>query len=198
MPGFEATRLPLPTEEMPTGLAWRKDGTLVISSLKGRVCLVRDTDGDGLEDTVKPFSDDLAAPYGVNCTGDAIDVINKYALLRLHDDDHDGRAERTEVLADGWGYTDDYHDWAVGLPRDRAGNYYVALPCQQDDRSEAAAYLRGQTIKLVPERPTDKSSRYRIEPLTGGHRFPMGLALERGARTCSPPTTRGTTRRSTN
>ncbi len=105
-------------------------------------------------DELAPFSDDLAAPYGVAAAGDAIDVINKYGLLRLFDEDDDGRAERTELLASGWGHTRDYHDWAVGLPRDAAGNYYVALPCQQDNRSPAAAYLRGQVIKLVPREPT--------------------------------------------
>ncbi|HEY1785393.1 MAG TPA: hypothetical protein VGG30_07575, partial [Pirellulales bacterium] len=150
VPGYEAIRLPLARDEMPTGLAWRPDGTLVISSLKGRVYLLHDTDGDGLEDEIKPYSDDLAAPYGVNCRGADIDVINKYGLLRLYDTDGDGHAERTDVLADGWGYTADYHDWAVGLPRDARGNYYVALPCQQDERSEAAAKLRGWALKLVP------------------------------------------------
>ena len=96
VPGFEAVRLPLDERCMPTGLAWRGDGTLVVSSLEGRVWLATDTDGDGLEDRCEPFSDDLAAPYGVAVHGDAVDVINKYALLRLHDDDGDGFAERTE------------------------------------------------------------------------------------------------------
>jgi cytochrome c551/c552 len=180
VPGYEAIRLPLARDEMPTGLAWRPDGTLVISSLKGRVCLLRDTDGDGLEDEIKPFSDDLAAPYGVNCSGKDIDVINKYGLLRLYDSDGDGHAEKTEVLADGWGYTADYHDWAVGLPRDAQGNYYVALPCQQDERSEAAARWRGWALKLVPRTPTaDDPRRFAVERFAGGLRFPMGLALNR-------------------
>ena len=92
----------------------------MFSSLKGRVCLARDTNGDGLEDTLIPFSDDLASPYGMACQGEAIDVINKYGL-RLYDHDRDDRAEQTEgVIASGWGYTADYHDWAVGLPPGRA------------------------------------------------------------------------------
>ncbi len=36
VPGYEAVRLPLTDEAMPTGLAWRGDGTLVVSSLEGR------------------------------------------------------------------------------------------------------------------------------------------------------------------
>ena len=180
VPGYTATRLPLSDEEMPIGLAWREDGVMIVCSLKGRVCLASDSDGDGLEDLLQPFSDELAAPYGAVARDGAIDVITKYALLRLHDRDANGHAERTEVLASGWGYTPDYHDWAVGLESDEAGNYYIALPCQQDNRSLAAAHLRGQGLKLSPKCPTKTDPhRYAIEPFCGGLRFPMGLARSR-------------------
>ncbi len=126
-----------------------------------------------------------------------MDVIHKHALLRLHDTDRDGRADRIETLASGWGVTDDYHDWAVGLEHDAAGNYYVALPCQQDDRTAAAAHLRGKALKLVPRKPTADDPRpFAMEEICGGLRFPMGLAL--GATgPSSPPTTRATTTHST-
>ena len=180
VPGYEAVRLPLPTSEMPTGLAWRDDGTLAFCSLKGSVWLARDTNGDGLEDELAPFADGLPAPYGIAAAGEAIDVAAKYALLRLTDRDGDGRAERSEVAAAGWGYTADYHDWTVGLPRDREGNYYVGLPCQQDNRSPRAALLRGTVIRLRPHEPTaDDPRRFAIEPIAAGLRFPMGLALDR-------------------
>jgi glucose/arabinose dehydrogenase/cbb3-type cytochrome oxidase cytochrome c subunit len=181
VPGFDAVRLPTTDEAMPTGLAWRTDGTLLVSSLEGRVWLGRDTDGDGLEDKLLPFGDDLAAPYGIEVAGDAIDVINKYGVLRLHDADGDGQAERTETLASGWGHTRDYHDWAVGLPRDAAGNYYVAIPCEQDDRSEAAAHLRGRALKLIPREPTqDDPRRFALVEICAGLRFPQGIALSPG------------------
>ena len=181
VPGFEATRLPLDNELMPTALAWQSDGTLIVASLKGRVWLAHDTDGDGLEETVLPFSDELAAPFGMAAGDDYIDVINKYALLRLLDTDGDGKADHTVTLASGWGHTADYHDWAHGLPRDEAGNYYMALPCQQDQRSPAAAHLRGTMIKLVPRRPSpDDPRQYAIEVISHGHRFPVGIARNRG------------------
>ncbi|MEX0714692.1 MAG: c-type cytochrome, partial [Pirellulales bacterium] len=180
VPGYEAIRLPLPADEMPTGLTWRDDGTLVFSSLKGSVWLARDTDGDGLEDRQTLFADGLAAPYGVAAHGDAVDVITKHGLVRLRDRAAGGRADRMEVAAGGWGHTADYHDWAVGLERDLAGNYYIALPCQQDERSAEAAYLRGTAIKLAPRQPTPDDPRsYGLEVLCAGLRFPMGLALNR-------------------
>jgi len=178
VPGCQAIRLPLADEFMPTGLAWRPDGTLVITSLKGRVWLAKDTDGDGLEDRLSVFSDELAAPFGAYAADDYIDVINKYALLRLFDEDGDGRAERMKTLASGWGHTTDYHDWAVGLPRDDEGNYYIGLPCQQDDRSPAAALLRGAMVRLTPRKPTGDDPRlFAVQPISGGHRFPIGIAL---------------------
>ena len=141
IPGFAAVRLPLPATEMPTGFAWRRDGTLLFTSLKGQAWLASDTDGDGLPDTLHPLADELAAPYGLCMSGQAIDVINRNGLLRLSDFDTEGRAQRTDVVADGWGHTADYHDWAIGPVPDDSGGYFVALPCRQDERSEVAARL---------------------------------------------------------
>ncbi len=182
VPGYEAIQLPLASEFMPTGLAWDAAGALYVASLKGDVWRVIDTDGDGLEDQATVFSDELAAPYGVAVHGDAVDVINKYSLLRLFDEDHDGHVDRTLTLASGWGHTDDYHDWAVGLPKRRGGGYYIAIPCQQDERSEAAAKYRGNVLELVPRihgdrSQADESQSMSIQPISGGHRFPMGIAV---------------------
>ncbi|MGH9203835.1 MAG: hypothetical protein ACRD2A_21620, partial [Vicinamibacterales bacterium] len=84
------------------------------------------------------------------------------------------------VLASGWGHTDDYHDWAVGLPRNEQGEYFVGLPCQQDERSTAAAKYRGAMLKLTPRTPSGANrARYELTVVSTGHRFPMGLALSR-------------------
>jgi hypothetical protein len=85
-----------------------------------------------------------------------------------------------KVLAAGWGHTDDYHDWAVGLPRNEKGAYFIGLPCQQDERSAAAAKFRGAVLKLTPRAPTDDNPlRYDVQVVSTGHRFPMGLDLSR-------------------
>ena len=176
--GMQGLRLPLPAEITPTGLAWRDNGNLVFSTLKGELLSASDSNGDGLVDSVRSLGDGLATPYGVQ-TGrpngsNYIDVITKNGLLRFQ-----GRS--VYFIASGWGYTDDYHDWAVGLPRDKDGNYYLGIPCQQDNRSAAAAKHRGEILKLVPKE-ADKVigfERFEIETVTRGHRFPMGLALRK-------------------
>ena len=179
LPGFTGHRLPLPVEMMPTGLAWDSRGRLYIASLKGRVWLAEDRDGDHLPEVAWVFSDELAAPYGLHVGPEGVDVINKYALLRLRDADGDGRAELVQTLASGWGHTRDYHDWAVGLPRDAQGRYYISLACQQDDRPLVAARWRGTVLRLVPRRPSAQDPRsFRPEVLARGFRFPMGICFD--------------------
>lgn len=177
-PGFRGERLPLSADIMPTGLSWRPDGRLVFCSLKGQVYEAVDTDGDGVEDRLKLLADGLPAPYGVHSGRDYVDVSAKYGLLRLWDGGATGR--RVETIASGWGYSADYHDWAVGLPQNDCGEYFLGIPCQQDKRSSAAARFHGEVLRLVPRRPTlDDPRRFTIAPISSGHRFPMGLALDR-------------------
>lgn len=180
MPGFRLTQLPLRDDVMPIALAWTPTGELLIGSLKGRVWRGTDEDDDGLEDALQPISDELAAPYGIAATEDHIDVLCKYGIVRLHDRNGDGVADRHEVVASGWGHTDDYHDWVVGLPIDESGSYYVAIPCQQDDRSLPAAVYRGTVLRLSPRVPSSAAPRhFTLEQISAGHRFPMGIARNR-------------------
>lgn len=179
VPGFSAIQLPLPTNEMPISFAWDAAGDCYVGSLKGRVLRLRDSDSDGLADHYELISDELPTPYGLWAGDDGIDALSKFGLVRLTPPLQSGDPYDATIVADGWGSTEDYHDWAVGLERDTQGNYYMVLPCQQDDRSPAAAYLRGTALKLMPVQSSQEPRQYRIEVLSAGLRFPMGLALSR-------------------
>jgi hypothetical protein len=180
-PGLVGTRLPLADDIMPAAFSWTKDGKLVFATLKGQVLKAIDENGDGDEDTLRLVADGLATPYGINSLSNGdIDVIAKDGLLRLVFLDENDRAGSVATAASGWGMTEDYHDWAVGLVGDDKNGYYVALPCQQDQRSEAAATLRGKMLKLVPRRPQFEDPRlFDVEVISAGHRFPMGMARNR-------------------
>ncbi|MFM7921511.1 MAG: hypothetical protein ACKPJJ_14915, partial [Planctomycetaceae bacterium] len=127
VPGFSGQRLALPAGIMPTALARLSDGRLALTSLKGQVWLLSDSDGDGLPDSPSLFAEGLAAPYGVVSDGLDLLVSHKPEVLRLKDVDGDGRADEFSVIASGWGYSDDYHDWTAGLVRDSHGDLYVGL-----------------------------------------------------------------------
>jgi glucose/arabinose dehydrogenase len=186
IPGMTATRLPLDARIMPTGFAWGQRGEnagekLFIASLEGRVWSAHDASGDNLEDASQPISDELAAPYGIAVPADdptAVDVAAKYGIVRLHLDDA-GQSKKATILADGWGHTDDYHDWAVGFAATTHG-YLLALPCQQDNRSVAAARFRGQVLDIrIQGGSVGAPPKATLRPVSSGHRFPMGIARNR-------------------
>lgn len=180
VPGFSAQQLPLPISEMPISLSWSPSGEMYAGSLKGNILRVVDSDSDGLEDSYEIIAPNFPTPYGLYAGKDYVDVVTKYALVRLSDR-NEGRFGTQSVLVDDWGYTHDYHDWAVGLERGEDGSYYIALPCQQDDRSPAAAHRRGTAVKLTPTGDPSRGlpQAYVAEEISAGLRFPMGIALSR-------------------
>jgi mono/diheme cytochrome c family protein len=175
-PGLTGVRLRLPASIMPTALAWTDDGTLAFTSLKGHVYLARDTDGDGLEDALTVFEEGLAAPFGILADGKDLLVAHKPELLRLRDTDGDGRCDERIVVADGWGYTHDYHDWTTGPVRDANGNLFLAISSdyQQAERDRRASQWRGKVLRL--------DTQGRLEPYAHELRFPMGIALDAAGR----------------
>lgn len=171
-PGFLGTRLPILTNVMPTAMTWLPDGRLAFTSLKGHVWIANDSTGDGVPDRLQLFEEGLAAPFGIiHDNGDLI-VSHKPEILRLRDENGDGRADVREVVAAGWGYNDNYHDWTSGLVRDDEGHLYVGLGSDysQKKRPMNQDRWRGGVIKIDPSGI--------VTPLAMSMRYPMGLAFD--------------------
>jgi mono/diheme cytochrome c family protein/glucose/arabinose dehydrogenase len=149
---------------------------LLFTSLKGHVYRATDTDGDGIEDTLTTVDEGLAAPFGILAEGDSLLVAHKPELLRLRDTDGDGRADTREVVADGWGYSDNYHDWTTGPVRDSAGHIYLALGSdyQQKERPAERSLWRGKVLKIDLSKPRGE----RVTPFAHALRFPQGIAID--------------------
>ena len=172
-PGFTGFRAPIDMSIMPTAMAWLPDGRMAFTSLKGHVWIAEDTDDDGLPDSTTLFEEGLAAPFGILADVDSIIVAHKPEILRLRDTDGDGRADMREVVASGWGYNDNYHDWTSGLIRDPEGNMYTGLGSDysQKGRPQSQDRWRGGVIKIDPSGI--------VTPLGMSMRYPMGLAIDR-------------------
>lgn len=170
-PGFDGVRLPLDRGIMPTAMAWRNDGTLIFTSLKGDVYLAKDTNGDGVEDEMILFEEGLSAPFGIVADGSDIIVSHKPEVLRLSDTDGDGRADKRTIVASGWGFNDNYHDWASGCIRDSKGNLYIGLGSDyaQMKRPDDQIHWRGKILKITYNG--------NIEVLGHAFRYPTGLAI---------------------
>jgi len=171
VPGFEGTQLPLDRSIMPTAITWTAAGHLAFTSLKGHVYLAKDTNGDGLPDALSLFEEGLAAPFGILADGSDLIVAHKPEVLRLRDTDGDGRADQRSIIASGWGYTNNYHDWTCGIVRDTRGNMYVGLGSDygQPKRPRDRARWRGAVLRITPSGNT--------EPVGFSFRYPVGLAI---------------------
>lgn len=172
VPGFDAVQLPLDGSIMPTFINWTSDGTLVFTSHKGHVYLAEDTDGDGLEDALTVFEEGLAVPWGVIPDGKDLIVSHKPEVLRLRDTDGDGRADERALVATGWGYNENYHDWTCGLVRDSQGNLFVGLGSDyaQRGRPEELSQWRGKVLKIRPDGT--------VIPFAHSFRYPMGITID--------------------
>ncbi|MFV0443239.1 MAG: PA14 domain-containing protein [Planctomycetaceae bacterium] len=179
-PGFDGVRLDVTTAMMPTGISSLPDGSLAVTSLKGDVILVRDSNGDQLPDSTQTFAAGLAAPFGVLASppsedgsrGQSLLVVHKPELLEVTDQDGDGIGEENRVLATGWGYTDNYHDWSAGPARDADGHLFVATSSDyaQPGRPEELCRWRGKVLKIDPDGG--------ITPIAHELRYPMGIAFD--------------------
>lgn len=130
VPGFTVQELPVRLSNI-NNLRFSPNGRLFALSYDGRVLILRDTDGDGLEDKATVFWDQptLRVPVGMAWSSEGLYVSSQGKVSLLIDADKDGRADTEEIIAAGWPPTDVASGGvdATGVTLDRKGNAYFAL-----------------------------------------------------------------------
>ena len=130
VPGFTVQELPLRLSNI-NNLRFSDDGRLFALAYDGRIHVLRDTDGDGLEDKDELYWDKstLSVPVGMVIAADGIYVSSHGKVSRLRDTDGDGRADKEEIVASGWPPTDVASGGvdATGVTFDKEGNLYFGL-----------------------------------------------------------------------
>ena len=130
VPGFTVRELPVRLSNI-NNLRFAPDGRLTALGYDGRIWLLRDTDGDGLEDRAEPFWDrpTLRVPVGMAWSTAGLLVSSQGKVSLLRDDDDDGRADTEEIIASGWPKTDVGSGGvdATSVTQDGEGNIYFGL-----------------------------------------------------------------------
>ncbi len=184
VPGLVVDELPVRLSNI-NSLRFTPTGQLSALAYNGKVYLLEDTDQDGLEDRARPYWDQptLRVPVGMAWSDRNLYVSSHGKVSLLHDADGDGRAEREEVVSEGWPPTDVASGGvdATAVTVDRDGNVYFGLMCAdysnpyrvQDGQARYdRGSLRGTILKLA-------SDHARREVVCTGIRVPYALAFNR-------------------
>ncbi len=129
-PGFTVRELPIHLPNI-NNLRFTPDGKLTALGYDGRVHILRDTDGDGLEDEDNLFWDKttLSVPVGMAWSKEGLYVSSHGKVSLLRDTDGDGKADTEEIVASGWPPTDVGSGGvdATAVTLDAQGNVYFGL-----------------------------------------------------------------------
>jgi len=187
-PGIVARELPVRLTNL-NNVRYAPDGRLFAVGYDGRVHVLTDTDGDGLEDRVMAYWDkkgELLTPLGLEIAPEGVYLASRGRLSLLRDTDKDGVADVCEIVADGWvqeKHNNNNRNDASGLALDAQGNLYFCLGCSDysnaflvDKQTGKSHYdlksERGTILKISPDRK-------RREIVSTGIRFAVSLAFNK-------------------
>ncbi len=170
-PSYKLETIPTPDKVAfeVGGLNFMPDGRLVACTRHGDVWT-------GKDGKWKLFATGLQEPLGL-LPGDnnSVLVVQRVELTRLTDSDSDGVADRYETVTNAWGYSGNYHEYAFGPVRDKAGNLYGTLNLAHAPDDWGGMFMgshvpyRGWCFQVTPEG--------KFVPFASGLRSPNGIAI---------------------
>ncbi|MBM3965950.1 MAG: hypothetical protein FJ308_12940, partial [Planctomycetes bacterium] len=188
-PGFEVRRIPIEITNVNNVLI-RDDGALITLGYNGDIHIVRDTDGDNLEDTATLFYKNqgaLRGPIGMQLTsvndprGRGVFVASKGKVSLFVDKNGDDTSDEEIIVANGWEEIVQNVD-AVGLAIGPDGWLYFGL----GTTNYANAYLVDNSGQAHYDLKSDRGTIQRVSPdfsvretVCTGVRFPIGIAFTR-------------------
>ena len=154
------------------GMDMLPDGSLALSTRRGRVWIVENPTAENPADAVwHLFADGLAEGLGLKVIDGEIHVIQRTELSRLRDEDGDRRVDHIDTLTQDWGLTNNYHEYAFGLPVDDEGNLYVSLNLAFVNpewwHGQSDQPWRGWVMRISPDGE--------VTPFASGFRSPCGV-----------------------
>ena len=101
---------------------------LALGTRRGEIWIVENADTrDAAAVRYKLFASGQHEVLGLAFKDGALYATNRYEIVRISDDNGDGRADTFATVCDQWGVSGDYHEYAIGSRFDRSGQLWVAL-----------------------------------------------------------------------
>ena len=160
----------------PTAITPGPDGVMYAANYTGEIFTLRDTDGDGLEDTAQLFADvrqdGLRYPTSLVFRGKELFVATTQEVRIYTDTDGDGVADHRRAFFKGFPHSLQPFDWTFGLCFGPDGWLYLNLSTDSHNPSSAPdpQRWRGAILRIAPDGS-------RAERHATGLRFAYGMAF---------------------
>jgi len=161
------------------GIAFPHDDVVAVSTRRGRVWLIDgvlgdQSDGDDASASWTRFADGLNEGLGLDVDGEDLLVLQRGELSRLRDVDGDRLVDDIDAITQDWGLSENYHEFAFGLPRDDSGHRYMSLNLgfmsPEWWHGVSVEPYRGWILRVTPEGD--------VQPWAHGFRSPCGLGFD--------------------
>jgi glucose/arabinose dehydrogenase len=172
-PPSEADYYPITSFQPPEGVVLEvggfqlmPDGKLAACTRRGEIWMIeRPFDSMVGPSQFKRFAEGLHEPLSLAESDGKLYVVQRGEVTRLGDENHDGIADRFDVINAGWGLSGDYHEYAFGSKFDKNGDMWIVLCLTGSYTSEAP--FRGWCVRV------NKSGT--MTPTASGVRSPGGI-----------------------
>lgn len=160
------------------GVDFTRDGRLLVCTWDpdGAVYELSNLGGPRDQIKVRRIAAGLAEPLGLRVVGDRIFVLQKQELTELVDLNRDGVIDEYRSIANTWGVTSNFHEFAFGLEHQN-GKFYAALATAIDPGGRS-------TRPQNPDRGTivEIGLDGRVQFIARGLRTPNGVGFGAGGR----------------
>jgi hypothetical protein len=145
------------------------DGRLVAGTRRGEVWLISGAEqADPAAVRYQLFASGLHEVLGLAFKDGDLYATTRYEVMRLRDEDGDGRADVFEPYSQAWGVSGDYHEYAFSSRFDPQGDLWVGLCLTGSFTSQAP--WRGWVLRVRPDGS--------LLPTCSGIRSPGGFGFD--------------------
>ncbi|MBI1369272.1 MAG: hypothetical protein GC162_11550 [Planctomycetes bacterium] len=142
---------------------------LAVATRRGEIYIIDGAFGSDLSKVKYTlFASGLHEPLGLAWKDGSLYATQRPEVTRLQDTNGDDRTDVFETVANGWGISGDYHEFAFGSRFDKDNNIWVVL-CLTGSAS-AHADFRGWCMRVTPDGKT--------LPTASGIRSPGGIGFD--------------------
>lgn len=155
------------------GIDFLPGGQMVICNWEpdGGVYVIDGVLGQARNPKVTRIAAGLAEPLGIQVVDGDIYVLQKQELTKLVDHNRDGVIDEYYAVANGWGVTDNFHEFAFGLVY-KDGYFYATLATAIDPGGSSTKVQnqdRGKVVKI------DRNGNFTLP--ASGLRTPNGIGI---------------------